>query len=612
VLLLSCGGDINTSDGFSKTEKTLIQRALKEEDHRIFEFLFRMGATVDESTLQSFFYNKRLRILAFNNDVNSILQLPLQHMSLNDHCERLTGLGVAIQRGNIATIEILHKAGATHVGRHISKLSDLETAKYLDAIGLLSNILCSSGQDILTAAIDANDNQLVQYILPSCANQITTHLTGDHAGNERPRQKRTMYGGGTPLEAAIDGGKMQVLEALLSHGAQITDDDLERAVVIAANKDNDSFLRRILTLRSPLTLNAPQTIHRALMRQKPALIKLLLDAGIDPRGTTADKDSTSVLEAAVSTNDDGLFQTILTSVEWPKEILDRCFTASIWHRKSGRARYFRDIGADLNQGIKQGDDIWYPVQIAVHMGDISLTKSLLDYGCDPNKAERFSGTRTPLQAASADGNIEMLNLLLEAGADPSGQPICDGTTALQFAVKRGNLRIIQRLLNAGSDVNSAPDPYSGATALQFAAVQGFIGIARRLLAEGADVNAGRAPKEGRTCLEGATEHGRLDMLHFLLEHGALIEGQGRRQYIRAVKLAEWNAHSTIATYLRAHGQWTDLDSQQAALETREVDWEMEPDYENDLAWDYGVSWDSMRRILHRPFFQTRTYPSRGV
>lgn len=40
--------------------------------------------------------------------------------------------------------------------------------------------------------------------------------------------------------------------------------------------------------------------------------------------------------------------------------------------------------------------------------------------------------------------------------------------------------------------------------------------------------------------------------------------------------------------------------------------ETEPDYDNDLALEYGVSWDLMRRIVYRPAFQKRSYPSRRV
>lgn len=31
--------------------------------------------------------------------------------------------------------------------------------------------------------------------------------------------------------------------------------------------------------------------------------------------------------------------------------------------------------------------------------------------------------------------------------------------------------------------------------------------------------------------------------------------------------------------------------------------ETEPDYDNDLALEYGVSWDLMRRIVYRPAFE---------
>lgn len=601
LLLINCGGDINTVDHCSGTKKTLFDRALEKGMLEICEYLLQMGAAVDEDTLQRFYF-ERLCSLVAESDVDRILQLPLQQIDLNywlvdqsitnSHGDNRkidgTALGIALETGCIQIISILLKAGATDIVSPLHKIGGVETAQYLNCAGLLPIILNSSGQNILVAAIDADDDTLVEYLIP--------HLPTEKLSQSRT-WRRYKQRTGTPLEAAIRKGKLATMEALLARGARIADAELTTAVDRYLRHGDELLLRRIVSLRSPLRCKAPMALAKALKSDDRVLVQILLCSGLDLTGPGYSK----VLETAAMVNDDDLFQEVFDAAQWSKEALGSGFTASIWHGKRARMQYLYDAGADLNKGIsgELGRGHWFPLQIAVKNKDISVIKALIEYGCDPDESIKSSEERTPLQRTAEDGNIEAVSLLLGAGADPDAVPIyrVDGvlirrdTTALQSAVRRGHMELVERLLDAGADVNSAPGWESGATALQFAAIQGFIGLARRLLELGADVNAGRAAEYGRTALEGAAEHGRLDMLQFLLANGALIDGRGRRQYIRAVKLAEWNGYSTIATFLRSHGQWTAVDTQRADMEKHETDPKSEPDYENDLSWDYKAPWD---------------------
>lgn len=151
--------------------------------------------------------------------------------------------------------------------------------------------------------------------------------------------------------------------------------------------------------------------------------------------------------------------------------------------------------------------------------------------------------QTSLVAAIEAKNFPAVKLLIESGADP-----CLLATRqtqrnpLQAACAVGNLEVVQYLLQLGADVNSPAFEINGATALQFAAISGHLGIAKLLLQCGADVNAPCARVNGRTALEGAAEHGRVDMIKFLLENGARIDGDGTKQYERALKFARRNNH----------------------------------------------------------------------
>ncbi|KAJ5688673.1 NACHT nucleoside triphosphatase [Penicillium macrosclerotiorum] len=90
-----------------------------------------------------------------------------------------------------------------------------------------------------------------------------------------------------------------------------------------------------------------------------------------------------------------------------------------------------------------------------------------------------------LQAASFQGNIDIVHLLLSWGADVN---VCGGRfgTALQAASDQGHLEIVQLLLSQGANVNICSGRLG--TALQAASLRDNIEIVQLLLSRGADVN----------------------------------------------------------------------------------------------------------------------------
>ncbi|KAK8128956.1 ankyrin repeat-containing domain protein [Apiospora sp. TS-2023a] len=227
-------------------------------------------------------------------------------------------------------------------------------------------------------------------------------------------------------------------------------------------------------------------------------------------------------------------------------------------------------------------------------GSILEVKQLMSLGFDPRR--RYAWSLTALQSAVYQGQKDMVLFLLEEGVSviscppwkeltPTPHPECpkairaepgnkDRRTAFQYAVQSGDVEMIDLLLKHKADVNEPPARYAGATALQLSAIRGSIGITKKLIDLGADVNAARAPYRGRTALEGAAEHGRLDTVALLLELGCRIDGKGRDQYIRAVKLARDNDHLALASLLESRGTWTREDER--ILEACKID---EEEYE---------------------------------
>lgn len=149
-----------------------------------------------------------------------------------------------------------------------------------------------------------------------------------------------------------------------------------------------------------------------------------------------------------------------------------------------------------------------PLQIAIEMDNLPLTKLLLETGADINQkslngmqAIYFASYRQP----------EIMRLLLEKGAQP------DNTNAyypppLQMAVHNPQLKTMKLLLEAGAD----PNAYSrhGWTALHVAAMRvGDTQALELLLQHGARTDL--TNRQGKTALDVALEYHRSEAAEIL-------------------------------------------------------------------------------------------------
>ncbi|WP_165247540.1 ankyrin repeat domain-containing protein [Paludisphaera soli] len=136
----------------------------------------------------------------------------------------------------------------------------------------------------------------------------------------------------------------------------------------------------------------------------------------------------------------------------------------------------------------------------------------------PDVRDEF-GT-TPLIAAAAEGDLELVESLLARGADPSA---CsgDGCAPLHAAVDAEGdvaLAVMARLIAAGADLHGVG--MNGWTPLHLAAARGDEPKVRVLLDAGAEVDR-RATVDGEeTALMEAARAGRPEAIRLLLERGA--------------------------------------------------------------------------------------------
>jgi ankyrin repeat protein len=177
---------------------------------------------------------------------------------------------------------------------------------------------------------------------------------------------------------------------------------------------------------------------------------------------------------------------------------------------------------------------------AVQRRNPALVRLLLDAGANPNtRDERCEDGRTVLRAAITgfSHSLEIAEMLIERGANVNTHTVINGETRtlLNEAVADGNINAVRLLLAAGARVNDARDE----TAFQIAALRNNSEMIELLLDAGADVHcpAGKAyaghcqkaAREGRygffrTPLQRAVSQDNVEICQLMLDAGADVNG----------------------------------------------------------------------------------------
>lgn len=288
-------------------------------------------------------------------------------------------------------------------------------------------------------------------------------------------------GGWTALKWAISRGHLNVIQLLLSHGADPT------------GNSHDS---------SPLS--------SAATRGYDDIVRLLLERGVDvdtPCGWNR-----SALIAACDRGRLSTAEILLNSganINAESELLGSPLEAAAVGGHWKLVTFLLEKGANPNS---QGDEIETALQAASASGNEDAVRILLNYQADIN---RQGGTyETPLIAACINGHEQTARILLDNGANPNLE---NGTcnSALRAASMNGNQQIVQMLLDSGANINAE---HELGTALIAAVAKGQYHIAKMLLDNGADLN-GRGRLHG-TALHAAAAFGFVQITQMLLDRGA--------------------------------------------------------------------------------------------
>lgn len=167
-----------------------------------------------------------------------------------------------------------------------------------------------------------------------------------------------------------------------------------------------------------------------------------------------------------------------------------------------------------------------PLHAAAGMGNMEMTRILLDLGCKVDIESQYD-FQTPLYYAVAAGKTNTASLLLERGADINHRHAftisAEGTELLKMygdapihiVASFNQLETVRFLLDRGADVNLAGK--GGDTALHIAARDGHYELALLLLQRGADPNIRNG--EGKTPLDVAADEAETNIVSLLEEFG---------------------------------------------------------------------------------------------
>lgn len=155
---------------------------------------------------------------------------------------------------------------------------------------------------------------------------------------------------------------------------------------------------------------------------------------------------------------------------------------SIQNRNPQVTHILIDNGADVNNSSDFMHGVT-PLIFSIIDRKPDIAKKLIENGALIEKTD--NGERTPLHAASAVGDLDIVEILIKKKSDMN-KGDDTGETALHKASRYGHDRIVQKLIESGADVNkSTDDGYTDYTPIELAGVSGHKDIVSLLLKAGA-------------------------------------------------------------------------------------------------------------------------------
>ena len=383
-----------------------------------------------------------------------------------------------------------------------------------------------------------------------------------------------------PLHVAVKEHNTEVVEYLLSHGADIDilNADLDDALHLAVQNEDIQMVR--LLVSKGIDINKKQDIHplftAILHNIKPnyEIVDYLLQNGADVNTSDSDRGLTPLF-VALSQNDIFLIKLILKykpsidatdannfsaiyyachfgDIRTVKILIENGFIpdfAQVCSCKDNEIIRYILLNCYVDSNIETGLS---PLIVAIHQNNIEIIKLLLNLGEDPNAKTSYDN-ETCLHFAVSKKSFEITRLLLSYGALTEVFTRAKHITPLYQAVLQNSMDLVNILISYGADVNVQKS--NGATPLIIALENNNTEMACKLITEGANLNY--ELDGGINLLHYFAYHGNSKIITFLLQYDFDINAQthnGETALFMAVYQQQYN----VAKILISHGAEIDV------------------------------------------------------
>jgi len=486
-----------------------------------------------------------------------------------------TALMAAADKSTPEIVKILLDAGAdvsASTNDGLAGFTALHYAAYRGDVDIV-NLLLDAG-----APIDAPDEQGICALHLACA-------TGRMAVVE------TLTTRGANLELATPKGNRAIHYAISNEHEDVSCYLLEAGISLEDSQDPSGDYN--LLLQALISIPGTELItklvnqgadlhkkfaygwtimHQAAYRANPDALKLLTDAGGDPR-VSDDDGSTPITIATLY----GRAETLNYLLEFAKGS-----TGSFWGRTSplvvaaqtGNMEIVRRLvgfGLTIHSIFESDQNTLYDT--AIQNDNLELAKSLVEWGCFRSVSETMTAGTAEAQPLATEDSKGRLACIVFSGDQSSIEELLanagdkiskiDLAEALGVASSRGSCQIIELLVQEGADVNTKDA--TGRTSLHHALSHGQIDTADLLILKGARLAV--EDSIGSTPIDLAVRGGQRS-LDFLKRHMAdlslginrrpsLLMSMGRQNMlgravsalqIRKVLVGTWEGHYEYLTW----------------------------------------------------------------
>ncbi|GKZ32275.1 hypothetical protein AbraIFM66950_001568 [Aspergillus brasiliensis] len=334
----------------------------------------------------------------------------------------------------------------------------------------------------------------------------------------------------TPLRIASLGGKADVVELLISKGADVHEKSREGMGIVAEvcweNHIEAGHVRVVdLLLQAKVDPNVRDTrgweqcaLHYAAMVGHLSMVESLLRYGGDPNGQ--DNDGDSPLHYAARDGYAEVARVLLSHGSEPLSANNATDTAMHLAAQNGAI----DVMEVLQQRERSAiSSINYMGRNPLHHAATAPAAAwLIDHGADVDATDTEG--RTALMLASEQGNEKLVTLLLSRNANPRAQTKTR-QTALHYAMAQADPRIPHALLEKDHSLANCQDVV-GRTPVHAALSASKTTLVTEVLKGpyGSHINLDIQDNEGNTALMVAIheQDGKEleDLVRLLLDHGA--------------------------------------------------------------------------------------------